>query len=249
MRLETMKILMRLRTILGWIKRFILQQYYSIVSPKFIQINGIKLCLGDHISETIKEVIYRGDYEGPELRIARAFLKNDDVVMEIGTGLGFLSTFCARQIGNNNVFTYEANPELKDRIQETYSINNVKPILENCLIGEHNGEHEFYLNRDFWTSSVVIQNEQDARRIKIPVKSFNQEVQRINPTFLIIDIEGGEYDLVQYANFHNVKKILIEIHHTVLGLEKANFVKMKLKESGFQINEKYSYSQEFFLER
>jgi FkbM family methyltransferase len=164
--------------------------------------------------------------------------------MEIGTGLGFLSTFCAKQIGSNNVFTYEANSELKDHIQETYSINCINPTLEICLIGEHNGEQEFFLDRDFWIFSVI-QNGQGYRKIKLHIKSFNQEIQRINPTFLIIDIESGEYDLVQYADFHNGKKILIEIHPSVLGLEKANLVKGKLKESGFQINEKLSYSQDF----
>lgn len=243
-----MKNFMNLRSIVGGIKRWILQGYYSATKPEVIQIYGIKLRLGDHISESIKEVIYRGDYEGPELQIVRTQLRQDDVVMEVGTGLGFLSTFCAKQIGNEKVFTYEANLELEERIKENYALNNVNPNLEICLIGERDGEQEFYIDKDFWTSSAVRHGD-DVRKIKIPMKSFDQEIQRINPTFLIIDIEGGEYDLVQYANFHNVKKILIEIHPNILGVEKANFVKNKLKESGFQINEKLSCVQEFFLER
>jgi len=37
-------------------------------------------------------------------------------------------------------------------------------------------------------------------------------VQKINPTFLIIDIEGGEDELLKYADFHNVRKLIIELH-------------------------------------
>lgn len=58
----------------------------------------------------------------------------------------------------------------------------------------------------------------------------------------------SNYELVQNADFYNVNKILIEIHPDILGAEKFEFVKRKLVDAGFQINEQFSSSQEFFLE-
>lgn len=193
-----------IRTKLGWLKRQILQQYYSFVKAEIINIQGIKLKLDRHISEPVRKVIYHGDYEKQEFRILRSRLNPDDVVMEVGSGLGFLSTYCAKKIGSDKVFTYEANPDLEPHIRNTYKINNVNPTLEICLVGDTNGESDFYQSKDFWWSSAV-RHDENGTKIKVPMKAFNQEVQRINPTFLLIDIEGGEYELVQNADFYNVK--------------------------------------------
>lgn len=238
----------QIRTTLGGLKRTLLQTYHRSTSPKIIAIKGIWLQLGSHISETIKDVIYRGDYEGPELRIVRSKLCPDDVVMEIGSGLGFLSTYCAQKIGNDKVFTYEANPQLEAHIRQTYQLNHVNPRLEICLVGEGDGEQDFFLSNDFWQSSITSHDE-NARKITVPVKDFNQEIFRVDPTFLIIDIEGGEYDLLHHADFFNVRKLLIEIHPSVLGKEKFNWVKQKILEAGFNLNRELSCSQEFFFER
>lgn len=237
-----------IRTKLGWVKRKFFQAYYGLLSPQIITIRGIRLQLGSHISETIRDVIYRGDYEGPELRIARSKLHPDDVVMEIGAGLGFLSTYCAKQIGDNKVFTYEANPQLEPHILQTYKLNRVNPTLEICLVGEGNGEKDFFLSKDFWQSSTILPAK-SSKKVTVPVKDFNQEIHRINPTFLIIDIEEGEYDLLHYADFHNVRKLLIEIHPSVLGREKFEWVKQKILEAGFYLNQELSCTQEFFFQR
>ncbi len=84
--------------------------------------------------------------------------------------------------------------------------------------------------------------------IQIPVKSFNQEIAKINPSFLIIDIEGGEFDLIQNANFGNVKKLVIELHSRIIGQEKVEFVQSKLAEAGFKVVDA-SASEEIYLER
>lgn len=77
--------------------------------------------------------------------------------------------------------------------------------------------------------------EQGARPIEVPICSFNQMIREINPSFLILDIEGGEYELVQYADFHQVKKLVIELHSWVLQPEQLQFVKDRLAWAGFQL--------------
>jgi FkbM family methyltransferase len=169
--------------------------------------------------------------------------------MELGTGLGLLSTFCAKKLGNEQVFTYEANPQLEPIIQQNYALNKVSPHLEICMLGSQPGQEDFYLSDNLWDSSNI-QYCENLQPIQVTVKAFNDEIKRINPSFLIMDIEGGEYELCQYADFHNVKKLSMELHEDVIGKDKVEFVKSKLKATGFELNEQFSDQQrELFWER
>jgi len=210
---------------------------------RYIKLEGIKIRVGQHMSPSIKTAIYNGCYEQIELKLIKCHVSPSDTLMEIGAGIGLVSSYCARIIGSEKVYAYEANPELERHIHDTYKLNSVSPTLQIALVGEQTGEQTFYITKEFWSSSIIQPTAKEtAIAIKIPVKSFNQEVRRLNPTFLIIDIEGGEYELLKYADFYNVQKIVIELHNIMLGHEKSEFVKSKLAEAGFQIIEEFSNS-------
>lgn len=230
------------------ILRKLIFKYWHWRSPKYRTIKGIKIPIGKHISTDILEYIYLGSYETYELHLVELNLCQDDVVMEIGAGIGLISSYCAHKIGSNRVFAYEANPELESPIYNTYSLNNISPHLEISLIGNQEGKQTFYIEPSFWRSSTRPTTHQ-AKAIDIPVKSFNKEIKKINPSFLIIDIEGGEYELLKYADFYNVRKIMIELHPNLLNSEQIDFVKSKLNQAGFKINRKLSGNEELFLEK
>ena len=224
-------------------------KYLNWIKPEVIRINGIQICVPENIPEDLEQALYYGYYEENELKIISSQLKQDDIVMELGTGLGLLSTFCASQIGSDRVFSYEANPELKSIIQQNYALNKVSPHLENCMLGNELKEVPFYISNSIWDSSNI-EYKENLRVVQIPVKALNKEIEEINPSFLIIDIEGGEYELFQDIDFHNVKKLAIELHEYIIGFDKAIFVKSKLTEAGFQLNEEFSYGgRELFWER
>jgi len=221
------------------LKTKIKRRYNVITQPKIVNIQDIKIPIGAHISEKIRRAMYVGEYESQEMKAIKSHLSPNDIVMELGTGIGLISSYCAKKIGSERVFTYEANPTLENFIHKTYELNHVSPQLEICILGEKAGEQTFYIGKNFWSSSTVSSN-QETTSVQVNVKSFNQEIQKINPNFLIIDIEGGEYELFQYADLHQVEKMMIEVHPQAIGVEKANFVKQKIIDSGFQLNHKYS---------
>ncbi len=230
-------------------KRGIILQNRLKTSPKNVNIRGVKVpILKEKLSPTVLEFIYMGDYEKQELKLVKGVLDKNDIVMELGTGLGLLSSYCAQKIGSERVFTYEANPGLEAYIRQTYQLNNVAPNLTICLLGERPGEQTFYVNESFFSSSTVRRNAND-KPIQVPVKSFNEEIYKINPTFLILDIEGGEYELLKFADFHTIKKIVIEVHPHAIGQEKVDFVMSKLKNAGFYVNQNLSRGRELLLQR
>lgn len=219
-----------------------------VIKQPMAEIAGIRIPISYHLSIAERKSLYGGSYEKPELQSIKSQLHSNDIVMEIGAGIGLISSYCAKRIGSERVFAYEANPRMEHHIRKTYKINCISPTLEMCLIGRQTGQQTFYIAEYFWSSSVI-QRSPKAEAIQVPVKSFNQEVRRINPTFLIIDIEGGEYDLVQYADFYNVQKIAIELHERVIGHDKVEFVKEKIAQAGFQVNEAMSEGEQLFLQR
>lgn len=212
----------------NWIKSFI--------QPSVVDIEGVKIKIPLMASDLIRDAIFNGYYEAPELELVKNKLSQDDTVMEVGTGLGLLSTYCAKQIGGDKVFTFEGNPALEKAIKTNYALNQVEPKLEIGLVGEHPGFSTFYVNKDFWASSIV-NKAGGAKPITVPVVSFNEKVRKIDPTFLLIDIEGGEFDLVNYADFHNVKKLMIELHGRILTSQQVQFVRDTISNAGFHLVE------------
>jgi FkbM family methyltransferase len=217
-----------------------------------VNIDGIQIPIDTHISEIIRKAMYLGEYENNEMKAIKSHLLPNDIVMELGTGIGFISSYCAKTVGSERVFTYEANPRLEIPIKETYRLNNISPQLEICILGEEEGEQTFYIGKNFWSCSTIPCDE-ETTTVQVKVKSFNREIQKINPNFLIIDIEGGEYELFKYADLYQVQKIMIEVHPQAIGEDKANFVKQKITDSGFQLNKKRSklsgHVEELFWER
>jgi FkbM family methyltransferase len=226
-------------------------KYRSLTHFTF-EIEDIKIPMGDYISPKVQRSFHYGCYEKPEIEALKSHLTKDDIVMELGTGIGLLSIFCAKRNGSKKVFSFEANPELEQYIRKNYELNHVSPSLDICLLDHTTGERDFYITKDFWASSTIYPiNQKIAKVVKVPVKSFNAEVQQINPTFLILDIEGGEYHLLQNADLHNIHKIIIEIHTMSLNEFKAQDLKLKLLNLGFKIADKFvDIGQEvLFLQR
>jgi FkbM family methyltransferase len=204
------------------------------VSDDTIELDGIVLPLGDHLTPEIRRELEAGDYEQAELAALGTLLRRDDVVMEIGTGLGFLSAWCARSVGSERVFTFEANPVLEEPIRRLHSLNHVSPRLEICVLSEADGTAVFYPQREFWASSVVAGG-RTAEGIEVPARSFENARAAISPTLLIVDIEGGELELARHARFEGVDRIVIELHPEVIGEAGCETVVTALAEAGFAV--------------
>ena len=224
-----------------------LLQTRRLTRPKVVRHAGVNLEIGDHLSPIIIEYIYSGQYEKSELKGLRRNLEADDIVMEIGAGIGFISLQCARRIGADRVFAFEANPALEQHIRRNYDLNGLHPTLEIGLLGEQAGECDFYVERDFWVSSLHPSS--TARRVSIAVRPLNEAVRRVAPTFLVMDVEGGEYDLIRLIDFQGIRKLNIELHEDLIGAEKIEFIRRRVLDAGFVIDPELSKNQQLFASR
>jgi FkbM family methyltransferase len=205
-------------------------------SPAFADNFGIRLPLKHSaITAAIHRDIYFGDYERKEKEIISSRLEKNDIVMEVGAGIGFLAAFCAKRIGSERVFAYEANPALMEIIHQIHADNGVSPTVRNVLLGDGDGEREFFLEKDFWASSLIPQTK-DAKSIRVPQEDLNAEIRRIAPTFMIVDIEGGEEEFFRIAKLDPVRKLCIEFHPHTLGNHRISAIIAHLIGQGFALD-------------
>ena len=190
---------------------------HRVHRPQWAQVAGIDLPLKHPlITPPIQRDIYFGDYERKELDLIERRLQPGDTVMEVGAGIGFLSAYCARALGDDRVFAYEANPALLALIADVHARNGVHPRVTQALLGEGDGERDFFVEPDYWASSLV-RRSAESRCVRIPQIDFNAELRRVAPSFLIVDVEGGEYELLRRADLSGVTKLCLEVHPDVLG--------------------------------
>ncbi len=209
-------------------------------------VEGVYLPLWNSIGFNTLRWIVNGQYEQNEISIIKAKLKQGDRVLEIGTGLGFVSTFCANSIGSENVFTFEANPMNVTIAKKVFTKNKVKPTITNALLDTEEGITKFPVNyKSRLASSLFI--DRDNNFVTINKISLNVQINKINPTFLLMDIEGGEYYIFKNIQFKNINKIQFELHPKILGQIKCNEIFDVLLNNGFQKDTNISRNDNFFF--
>ena len=199
----------------GRTARRIKKLLWRVHVPRWVDNQGVLLPTeGAGISPGIRRQIFFSEYEDKEIEIVAKRLASDDVVMEVGAGIGFLSAYCAKRIGSERVFAYEANPALMELIAATYRANGVAPAVRNVLLAQGEGTREFHVEPEFWASSAL-QGSGSATTISVPQADLNTELRRVRPSFLIVDIEGGEIEFFELADLATVRKICVETHPAI----------------------------------
>ena len=209
---------------------------WAFGAPRWVDCCGVRLPVRHPaIPPTIARELYFCRYERQEFHIVSRKLTRDDVVMEVGAGIGFLSAYCAKIVGSDHVFAYEANPELMPLIAEVYGANQVAPSISNVMLAESEGEADFHIEPMFWSSSALSAS-RDARIVRVRRIRLNEEIKRVRPTFLIVDIEGGEHEFFHNADLAGVRKICVELHPHLIGGERISETLVCILQAGFALD-------------
>jgi len=213
-----------------------------------VEICGVQIPVSDEFSLKIFADLCFGDYEAAEVRMVSTRIKEDDVVLEFGGGLGLVSTLCAKRIGSERVFCFEANPAMIPVIRNTYAVNGVSPNLTHGLLGTVDGVAELFVGEHFYSASAV-SSSTGAKKIQVPSFAINPVIRRLRPTFLIMDIEGGERDLAPVIDFSGIRKVIIELHPGRIGEEGVRRVRQCLTAAGLSVDAGLSEEKIILLEK
>ena len=222
-----------------------------ITKPEVVTNFGVKIQVDESLPQVIKKNLYAGTYELEEATVLSSCLTKNDVVVELGGGLGFISSLCCKLIPSKSVHVYEANPQLKPQLEQTFKLNNVAPNLSFLALDSETCTRDFYLADVFWASSFVKPQDGGDQKIDVEVRKFSDELNRLTPrpNFLILDIEGGELDFCKNVDLSGITKILMEVHGHVLSQAQIAELESILNSLGFQKDQGLSDSNVWLLAR
>lgn len=171
------------------------------------------------MSDRMVEVLRAGRYERQEARQIVRALEPGDRIVELGAGVGLLSSIAFHQGKAAHIAAYEANPHLIPTIRRTHALNGVSAEVHNAVIVPTADVTSlpFYIRKNFWASSLSPRPPGYIEEVTVQAIPFAEMLERHRPTFLVIDIEGGEATLLHQVPLTGITKVLIELHQNIIG--------------------------------
>jgi FkbM family methyltransferase len=187
---------------------------------KMLKCRGMRFPLDRAIlPPRIRTLLREGTYEAKEATAVRKLVKADDVVMELGAGIGFMSTLVATKTPAKSVHSFEANPQLMPYIAQVHAENNVTNAhVTNAVLGDQDGTAPFYIRKNFLASSLdPMEDAEDCTKVEVPTRDVNAVIKELQPSVLICDIEGAEADLLPKMDLTGLRAVVIETHPQWIG--------------------------------
>jgi FkbM family methyltransferase len=157
-----------------------------------------------------------GGYEPVEAQLAPRVVVDGDNVLELGAGLGFISTVISTRRRPASYLAVEANLRMFPLIEATHRANGVANVeLLHAVVTSDPaaidaGSVPFWVGREFWSARIAASSE--GATMIVPTASLNEILHDRAITVIIADIEGGEATLFDDADLSGIRAILIELH-------------------------------------
>ena len=172
------------------------------------------------ITPAIRRAILAGRFEAEEASQLATIVEPGDRVLEIGAGIGFISTLLARQPRVSRVVAVEANPRLLPYMTRLHDLNRVGKVRRINAVLTNGPERcaTFYLRRDFWMGSLSPSPNPYVATVEVPTMRLDALLREEAIDLLVCDVEGAEAWLFEGADLSGVDRVWVETHDHVTGL-------------------------------
>jgi FkbM family methyltransferase len=224
-----------------WSKYYIFKS--SIFGNYIVDINNTLIDLDDEVySPAMKKRLRRKLYERTEEELINKYIYRDQPVIDLGAGVGYTACVIDRNTDDSTpILAVEANKSLIPVIKRTKSLNKSD---FDILYSAYNSEKDsilFGVAENFWSSSQHSREDRDQTKVIVPAISLNKIIKEYNlknPIQLVVDIEGGEHDLIDNEHHilqNEVSQIICEYHS--FANEELSYYSDILEENGFEFVE------------
>jgi len=152
----------------------------------------------------------------PEVEWIMSHLNEDDIFVDCGAHQGLIAILGAKKLSRGAVFAFEAIPSNVKRLHANAELNGVRNLTIFPLAAGKELGYQLFKNY----SHFLIYNSNGTRATtrwrsqEVPVISLDSALSRIRPTFVKIDVEGMEHEVLKGAQqiFSHRPKFDIEVH-------------------------------------
>ncbi|MCF6234716.1 MAG: FkbM family methyltransferase, partial [Rhodobacteraceae bacterium] len=90
----------------------------------------------------------------------------------------------------------------------------------------------FHVRKSFLGSSLLNPENRPSNVVDIPTADFADVCDTLSPTVLVMDIEGGELEILRHADLSRFRAIVLEFHPKVYGVPGMRECKKILRDAG-----------------
>lgn len=203
------------------------------------------------ITPGIRAAMLSGRFEAEESSQIPLIVRPGDRVLEIGAGIGFISTLLSRQRRVGSVLAVEANPHLLAYMERLHARNRVRKVrrLNAVLTNEAVPSKTFYLRQDFWMGSLMPGPNPYHATAEVPTCNFNALLREEGVSLIVCDVEGAESFLFDDADLGGVDRIFVEMHDHITGLSGVARLFATLCMQGFVYDPRHSVGSVVLFQR
>lgn len=189
-------------------------------------------------------IINNGIFEEASTKIVKKFIKNGDIVFDIGANIGYYSVIFSKIVGpNGQIFSFEPTKYFSDVLKDNLAANNIKNV-ELIPLGLSDKKEQLTIQIDGCSATLHVPgggellNQEIISLITLDIFVKERNISQID--FVKIDVDGHEPAVLNggWKIFDFFKPlILLEIshaHYLQYGTNAWDFYKL-LKDKGLFI--------------
>lgn len=206
---------------------------------------GVRVPESPFLNERRIERINAAEYEGQEIAGALHVVRKGDRILELGAGLGIVGAVVAHNGAPERVMSFEANPNLIPHIDALYQMNGLQDrisVTNRVLMPDADRPEtaSFFVSRSYLGSSLTDKANRATEEIAVATQSLEETMRDLKPQVILMDIEGGELEVLRHADLTGVRAMVVEFHPESYGIPGMRTCKNILREAGFERIETHS---------
>lgn len=219
------------KTFFGNLFRFFLKIIPDSFVIRIIQgrLRGKKWVKGSGVNS-----YWLGSYEPDQVKLFENFIKDGDVVFDIGANAGFYSILSAELAGKNGkIFSFEPLPQNYENLRRHIEINGYENIKAFDVAVSDKEGFSFFSEGDYAATGYL----SDGGKIKVKTMSIGNWIEDKKlpiPNILKIDVEGAE-SLVLKGAFPVIKEFHPLIFLSLHSEEAKNDCFAILQDCGYNV--------------
>lgn len=191
-----------------------------------------------HVDAELRRALTRGRYERHRTRQLRNRIEPNDVVLDVGTGIGLAALYAAGMVGADNVYCIEPDPRAAALARRNFALNRqpISLLAAAATPAGLPGQVDFHLNEVLGRSSLT-PRAGAVETVSVATVDVAPILRERRVSALCVDVEGSECDLLEAVpDFADVRVLLLRINEQALGYGRANRLFERLFDAGFALD-------------